>query len=704
MGILSARRADPVDGCGVAALFAPIASLEGVGPATAKRLEAACGGPRVIDLLFHMPERYATRRAVDSPADAPPDVEVVLSALVTEPPIERRARDGSRYVDVQCDVSGARLTIRIKNGYVNTVRREYPVGSIRLVSGRLRPTSGESLLLFNPTVARVAEGLAPIEPVWPLVDKLKRSHVAVAMVAALAKLPALPEWHDLPLLRREEFPTFADALRAVQAPIGAPPPPAARKRLAYDEALAGQVALALVRARVRQTPGRALVGDGAKRAAALAAFGHAMTPGQAAALAEIDADLAAPRRMLRLLQGDVGSGKTLVAALAMLRAVEAGAQAAIMAPTELLARQHARTLGKLCTPAGVRVELLAGSVKGTARKRVLGGLASGAVHIAVGTHALFQEGVVFRDLALAVVDEQHRFGVAQRLLLASKGDAVDLLVMTATPIPRTLLLTQWGEMAVSRLEGRPAGRQPIATRLIARERRAELLERLHAALAAGQRAYWITRAIEDGASDDAAAEATFAELREVFGDRVRLAHGGQDISTREAALGDFAAGRATLLVATTVVEVGVDVPEATIMVIEQAERFGLAALHQLRGRVGRGTKPSFCLLFHGETRSATEAERLQILRNTDDGFVIAEEDLRLRGGGDALGTRQAGGEVFRLGLPDAEAQGGLIAMAARDAAVLLQRDPELRSPRGVAVGALLRLFDRAEAQARLGAG
>jgi ATP-dependent DNA helicase RecG len=461
----------------------------------------------------------------------------------------------------------------------------------------------------------------------------------------------------------------------------------------------------LVRRQVRQRPGRRLTGDGRLRERALAAFGHPLTPSQAHALAEIDADLAAPHRMLRLLQGDVGSGKTLVAVLAMLRAVEAGAQAALMAPTELLARQHLRTLDRLCTPAGVRVELLAGSVKGAQRKRVLGGLASGAVSIVVGTHALFQEGVAFRDLALAVVDEQHRFGVAQRLMLAEKGDAADMLVMTATPIPRTLLLTQWGEMAVSRLTGKPAGRQPVTTTLHGLRQLDQVVQAAGRALERGARIYWVCPHVaESEASDIAAAETRFAELHARFGEAVGLTHGRMDPEPREAALRAFAAGRTRLLVATTVIEVGVDVPEATVMVVEHAERFGLAQLHQLRGRVGRGTAASYCMLLYEEGLGFAARERLALLRDTEDGFAIADADFRLRGAGEALGTRQSGAPVFRLGLEEGEAQAGLIEMAWRDATLLLEKDPGLAAPRGQAVRLLLALFGRDEAMATLRAG
>jgi len=686
----------------IAALRAPFAGLPGVGPVIARRLREAVGGERLIDLLFHLPERYAARLRIDSPAEAPIDAEVILPALIGSLRA-MRSRQGRPYVEVRAESGGKRLLVRYVNGRLDWLSKLLPVGTERLFAGKVKAETGH-FSMINPLSAPLAEGLPELEPVWPLVNGLRLSHVAHAMEAALARIPPLPEWLDPALLRREAWPDFAAALAALQAPDG-PPPPKARARLAYDEALAGQVALALVRRQVRQRPGRSMKGTGELRAAALAAFGHAPTPSQSHALAEIDADLAAPHRMLRLLQGDVGSGKTLVALLAMLRAVESGAQAALMAPTELLARQHVRTLARLCVPAGVRVELLAGSVKGAQRKRVLEGLASGAVPIVVGTHALFQEGVAFRDLGLAVVDEQHRFGVAQRLMLAEKGEAADMLVMTATPIPRTLLLTQWGEMAVSRLSGKPAGRQPITTTLHGLRQVESVVAGLGRAMARGARVYWVCPHVaESELIDIAAAETRYAELSARFPGKVGLAHGQLETEVREAALRDFAQGRTQLLVATTVIEVGVDVPEATVMVIEHADRFGLSQLHQLRGRVGRGSEASFCMLLYDEALGMTARERLLILKDTEDGFTIADADFRLRGAGEALGTRQSGSVVFRLGLPEGEHQEGLIQMANRDAALLMEKDPGLTGPRGEAVRLLLEVFDRGGAMANLRAG
>ncbi len=669
----------------LAPLLAPLTELRGVGPDLAAKLARACGGERVLDLLLHLPEGHVDRRDRTTLAAAMPGsiVTLALDVLRIEPP--QTARQPTKVVVGDESGFGSLVFFR------QFAREKLPVGGRVLVSGRI----DERRQIVHPdhiVPAGEATRLPPVEPVWRLVAGLFPGHVRRAIGQALAAVPALPEWHDPALLRRERWPGFAAALHALHAPAE-PPGLLPRRRLAYDELLADQLALAWLRRLRRARPGRALPGDGRLRDAALARFGHPPTPAQAAALAEIDADLAAPRRMLRLLQGDVGSGKTLVALLAMLRAVEAGAQAALMAPTELLCQQHLRTLQRL---APVPVGLLTGSLKPPERARVLAGLADGSLPLVVGTHALFQDAVAWRDLALAVIDEQHRFGVDQRLALGAKGARADVLVMTATPVPRTVLLTQWGEMEVSLLSGKPAGRASIRTTLHGLAGLGQVCDAIARALSQGARAYWVCPLVaESEVADLAAAEARFATLRQRFAAAVGLAHGRQDSMVREAALADFAAGRTRLLVATTVVEVGVDVPEATVMVIEHADRFGLAQLHQLRGRVGRGRAESFCLLLHDDGLSETARRRLKLLRDCNDGFRIADEDFRIRGGGDLLGTRQSGARGFRVADPVGDED--LLHMAAGDAALLLQRDPELTSERGRAARLLLRLFGRGAA-------
>ena len=667
------------------ALFAPLTTLRGVGPERAELIARATGGPRVLDLLFHMPEGFIDRRARVRLRDAPPGMLVTIEAELQGIMAPDKPKQPTR-LRLQ-DESGFLTATTFRAHEVRPLR----AGSRVVVSGRY-DSAWDTLAIEQVVPADRSGALPAVEPVWKLTAGLFPGHLRRALAEALPAVPELPEWHDPALREREKWPAFGEALRALHAPVE-PPGPIPRRRLAYDEVLADQLAVALVRRRERSRPGRALVGDGALRDAALARFGHPLTFGQATALAEIDADLAASTRMIRLLQGDVGAGKTLVALLAMLRAVEAGAQAALMAPTEVLAQQHAATLARL-SPVGAA--LLTGSVKGTARAGVLGGLADGSLKIVVGTHALFQEAVAFADLGLAVIDEQHRFGVQERMMLGAKGPLADVLVMTATPIPRTLLLTQFGEMSVSRLAGKPAGRAAIRTTIHPLGALGEVCDGLARAIASGGRAYWVCPLVaESETADLAAAEERFATLRHRFGDAVRLAHGQQDAAIRDAALADFAAGRAKILVATTVIEVGVDVPEATVMVIEHAERFGLAQLHQLRGRVGRSAAASFCLLLHEERLSETARRRLSLLRDTEDGFRIADEDFRLRGGGDLLGTRQSGARGFRLADPVGDE--ALLHMAAQDAELLLQRDPKLESERGRAARLLLWLFDRPEA-------
>ncbi len=675
-------------------LHAPLASL-GLRPAVATLIGKAAGGGRVIDLLFHLPESFIDRSARPSVREAIPGTVATLAVEVVrhEPPAGPR--------------NPWRVTVTDGTGFFELVffrfsrAAQMPPGARLLVSGKLESFSGKLTMPHPDHVVPADEPhrLPTWEPVRPLVAGLWPRQVADAMRRALALLPELPEWHDPALLKREGFRPFGESLRALQEPRAAPPE-VARRRLAYDELLAMQVAMAVVRGRARARAGRSLTGDGKLRATALQRFGHAPTASQEAALAEIDADLAAPRRMLRLLQGDVGSGKTLVALLAMLRAVEAGAQAALMAPTEVLAKQHHRTLSRL---APVPVALLTGAVKGAARASTLRGLADGDIPIVIGTHALFQHGVEYRDLGLAVIDEQHRFGVDQRLLLGAKGAVTDVLVMTATPIPRTVLLTGWGEADVSRLSGKPAGRQPIRTSLHSLATLADVCEAIARKLAEGAQVYWVCPLVAESETlDVAAAEKRFAMLRGRFGQVCGLAHGQQDAAVRDGALTAFSAGKLRLLVATTVIEVGMDVPAASVMVIEHAERFGLAQLHQLRGRVGRGEAASFCLLLHADGLTDSARRRLVLLRDTEDGFAIADEDFRLRGGGDLLGTRQSGAPGWRLAHPVGDE--GLLHMAHQDAAVLLDRDPKLASERGKAVRVLLRLFDRMSAMRTLLAG
>jgi ATP-dependent DNA helicase RecG len=546
-----------------------------------------------------------------------------------------------------------------------------------------------------------------IDPIYPLTEGLHPNQLRKAIELALTRIPALPEWQDEAWRKRNNFPDFAGALRGVHhpaTPAELEPQSPAWSRLAYDELLAGQLALALLRGHMRKRAGRGSAAEGLLRAKIIAALPYSLTPSQERAITDIVADLAQPSRMLRLLHGDVGSGKTLVALLAAATVIEAGRQAAFMAPTEILARQHFSTLSPLAAKAGIRVAILTGRERGRDRSEILSALAAGEIDLIVGTHALFQDDVAFHDLALAIVDEQHRFGVHQRLALARKGEAVDLLVLTATPIPRTLVLTYFGDMDVSELREKPAGRQRIDTRALPLERLSEVVDAVARALEDGRQVYWVCPLVEESETTDlAAAEDRYEVLRERFGDAaVELVHGQMRGSEKDAAMTHFAGGAARILVATTVIEVGVDVPAASVMVIEHAEGFGLAQLHQLRGRIGRGSERSTCLLLYKGPLGETAKARLAILRETDDGFRIAEEDLRLRGEGDVLGTRQSGMPGFRLAR--LEFHGKYLSAAREDAALILNRDPKLNSPRGTALRQLLYLLARDEAIGLLNAG
>ena len=682
----------------LAPLLAPLSELPGVGSTLTEKLARLTGGPRVRDLIFHLPESFVDRRSRTSikGSTAGHVTSWAIELAGYEPPSKPnhpwriRVTDGTAF---------AELAIWDKQRLNSIIRAA--AGTAWVVNGRVEEFGGR-LSMRDPAYVvpgTDASSIPAIDPVWPMTARLSARELRAAMAAAVARVPELPEWHDPPMLRRYAWPSFQAAILGLQSPAE-PPSATLRSRLEYDEMLAHQLTIACIKLRQRERPGRSIKGDGALQAEALRRFGLPMTASQQNALAEITADLAAPRRMIRLLQGDVGSGKTLVAVMAMLATVEAGAQAALMAPTEVLAKQHLRTLERL---APCPVGLLTGSVQGAARRNLLLALANGRLPLVVGTHALFQTPVEFRDLGLAVIDEQHRFGVEQRSMLGDKGDRTDLLVMTATPIPRTLLLSQWGEMDVSRLVEKPANRQPIRTSLHSLGALDGVVVGIGRALARGEQVYWVCPLVaESMAFDVAAAEARFADLRARFGSCVVVAHGQQDSATRDAALAGFAAGQSRLLVATTIIEVGVDVPGASVMVIEHAERFGLAQLHQLRGRVGRGAAQSYCLLLHDDHLTTTARQRLLLLRDTEDGFVIADEDFRLRGGGDLLGKRQSGLPEFRLS--NFEVQDRMLRVAHQDAAVLLNRDPELTSERGQAARLLLRLFDREAALETLVAG
>ena len=684
-------------------LFAPVTALPGVGAQSAKLFERLAG-PLVLDLVWHLPSGIVDRRSSPSIRALEPDRIATIAVRVEA----HQPGFGRRPYRVLCTDNSGTLTLVYFNVKGDQLARLLPVGAERVVSGRVEFYGGMPQMAHPDLVLRPDEldRLRPIEPVYPLTTGLTPRVVQRSVGTAIDRIPELPEWIDPALRERRSWPLWGEAVHKVHAPeteADLLPTTPARQRLAYDEIFASQLAVALARARRHRQRGRAIVGTGALTARVEAALGFALTGAQRLAIAEIAAEMAQPRRMVRLLHGDVGSGKTVVALLAMLTAIEGGRQAALMAPTEILARQHHATLQRHADAARVEIGFLTGREKGRARASMLASLASGLTPAVVGTHALLQPDVEFRDLALVVIDEQHRFGVEQRLGLYAKGRDADSLLMSATPIPRTLMMTAYGDLDVSRLTEKPPGRHPVDTRTVALERIDDVVAAVSRALAQGAKVYWICPMIEESETADlAAVEERYKALAPLFTGRIGLVHGRMKPAEKDQAMAGFAGRELDLLVATTVIEVGVDVPEATVMVIEHAERFGLAQLHQLRGRIGRGDKASTCLLLYQSPLGDVAKRRLRILRETEDGFRIAEEDLRLRGAGEVLGTRQSGLPTLRLA--DLAIHEELVAIAHDDARLVLERDPHLESERGRALRTLLYLFRRDEAVQYLRAG
>ena len=681
-------------------LFASLHAIKGVGDKLAALLTRFFGAPEgqeaiVLDVLMHMPSGVVDRRRQVGIAEAYLNQVVTLRLHIDrhQPPPRGKPHIPHR-VFAHDETGEIQLVFfRAQGGWVE---RALPVGEERYVSGQIGFFNGEKQITHPDYVVEPDKfaTLPLVEPVYPLTSGLSSKALAKLVRQAVEAVPDLPEWIGAETMTQRKWPTFSAAMHSVHLPAN--PDEAqlwspARQRLAYDEYLAGQLTLQLIRSSMVSARGvpRTFTGDITSRLAAALPF--ALTDGQKQALEEIRADLSAPDRMSRLLQGDVGSGKTVVALMAMAAMAESGAQSTLMAPTELLASQHFRTIEPLCRAAGLTCALLTGKMPAAERRAIMAGLANGSIAIAVGTHALFQSDIIFHDLGLTVVDEQHRFGVHQRLALSEKGRHTDLLVMTATPIPRTLVLTHFGDMAVSVLREKPRGRQPIDTAVMSIGDYPRVVSRLQSRLADGAQAYWVCPLVEESETlEVVSAEDRFAELRKVFGDQVALVHGRMSAAAKQEVMARFKANEIKLLVATTVIEVGVDVPNATIMIIEHAERFGLAQLHQLRGRVGRGSQRSACLLLYKDPLSETAKARLETIKSTEDGFEIAERDLELRGQGDVLGTRQSGMPGYRLAVPDVHRH--LLEFAHDDARALLAGNPGLIGPEGEAARTLLYLF------------
>jgi ATP-dependent DNA helicase RecG len=693
-------------------LFASISTLPGVGPKLADLLARLLGREnaddcRVIDLLFHAPSGVIDRRNQPGIALAPTGSIVTIKGRVDrhQPPPPGN-RSVPYRVFIHDDTGELALTFFHAKG--DWLMKALPIDEEVLISGKVDWFNGRASMVHPDFMVKVseAENLPLIEPVYPLTAGLSAKVLRKAIDNAVTRLPDLPEWIDETLMVRQGFHDARESFRLLHDPrdgLDIDPQSISRRRLAYDEFLAGQLSLTLVRQRLRKVAGNPVVVKGDMAASILHALPFSMTNSQRAAVDDILKDMAGDTRMLRLLQGDVGAGKTLVALMAMATVVEAGGQAVLMAPTEILARQHHATISRFAAAANITVEVLTGRTKGKERQAIEERIASGEAQIIIGTHALFQDSVNYNNLLLAVVDEQHRFGVHQRLRLTAKGITPHMLVMTATPIPRTLVLAAFGDMDVSKLTEKPAGRKPIQTVTIPTERLGDIIDRLRSAIAEGKKAYWICPLVEESEEVDLmSAEERHGVLSKAINAPIGLIHGRLSGPEKDAAMLAFKNGETRLLVATTVVEVGVDVPDATIMVIEHAERFGLAQLHQLRGRVGRGDEASTCILLYKGPLGETGKARLSILRDSEDGFLIAEEDLKLRGEGEVLGTRQSGTPGFKIA--SLEAHSDLLEIARKDAAYMIDRDPELTSPRGQNLRVLLYLHRRDEAIRFLHAG
>ncbi|HWV19741.1 MAG TPA: ATP-dependent DNA helicase RecG [Devosia sp.] len=681
-------------------LFRSLHAIKGVGDKLAALLTRFFGAPEgqeaiVLDILMHMPSGTVDRRRQVGIAEAYLNQIVTLKLHIDRHQPPPRGREHIPHRVFAHDETGdiSLVFFRAQGGWVE---KALPVGEERYVSGKIDFFNGEKQITHPDYIVEPDKfaTLPLVEPVYPLTNGLSSKALGKLVRQAVESIPVLPEWIDAATISQRKWPTFTEAMHSVHLPenpgeaeLWAP----ARQRLAYDEYLAGQITLQLLRSSMVSERGVARTFNGRVTSKVANALPFKLTEGQNQALEEIRADLAAPERMSRLLQGDVGSGKTVVALMAMAAMAESGAQSALMAPTELLASQHFKTIKPICDAAGLGCALLTGKMPAAERRAILAGLANGATTIAVGTHALFQSGIEFNNLGLTVVDEQHRFGVHQRLALSEKGRHTDLLVMTATPIPRTLVLTHFGDMAVSVLREKPRGRQPIDTAVLSINDYDRVIARLQAKLHEGAQAYWVCPLVEESEHlEVVSAEDRFAELQKVFGPQVALVHGRMSAAAKQEVMARFKANEIKLLVATTVIEVGVDVPNATIMIIEHAERFGLAQLHQLRGRVGRGSQRSACLLLYKDPLSETARARLDTIKSTEDGFEIAERDLELRGQGDILGTRQSGMPGYRLAVPDVHRH--LLEFAHDDAKALMQRNPGLTGEEGEAARTLLYLF------------
>ncbi len=678
-------------------LFQSTKAISGVGPRLTKLFEKLTG-PKIVDLIWHVPIALIDRR--HTPKIAQAQSGIVATIIITVDEHIKPPKHHLPYKVIAHDESGEidLIFFNVKGDYL---KRKLPIGEQRIVSGRIEHFRGNIQMPHPDIIAHTSDRdlVEILEPIYPLTAGITNKVASKIIKTALRRVPELPEWHDEALIKQRKWPAWHTALKTVHNPENEDdilPESLPRERLAYDELLANQLTIALVRQQQKKVKGKKLKGNKKLSEQALTSLPFELTGSQKESIAEIIDDMKKSERMLRLLQGDVGSGKTAVAFMCMVHGIGSGGQTVIMAPTEILARQHEQSITEVAEKIGLSTITLTGRNKGKAREKILETIANGDADIVIGTHALFQDDVKFKNLNLVVIDEQHRFGVHQRLQLSEKGDKCDVLVMTATPIPRTLTMTVYGDMDVSRLTEKPAGRLPIDTRLLSTTRIDELVAGLKRKISDKERVYWVCPLVEESEKLDlAAAEDRYHMMEEHFGDKVGLVHGRMKPKEKDEVMARFKSGEIEILISTTVIEVGVDIPEATIMVIEHAERFGLSQLHQLRGRIGRGSEKSTCMLLYSPQTSETARKRLNTIRDTEDGFLIAEEDLKLRGAGEILGTKQSGLPAFRL--IDPEAHIPLIKMAYNDARLIVDKElitKDKPNERGKALRTLLYLFER----------
>lgn len=673
-------------------IFSPIDNLSGIGPRFNSLIKGLCGD-KIVDLIWHFPTNIIDRRC-NVPLKYAENNKLWTGCIKIIEHIPSKGKKHPYKIVVQDETE--QLVLNFFKVYKASILKQFPVGETRIISGKIEKFNNQLQMSHPDYVTINHEQMPQVEAIYPLTAGISNKMINKLMLQALSCIPQLPEWHNEKLLEKNNFPSFNIAIQQIHNPQNfddLSPNSSARKRLAYDELLANQLSLAIVRERLKKQKGRSLENSGTLKQKLIKELPFDLTSAQQRVISEIESDLFSEYRMSRLLQGDVGSGKTIVALLTMLNAVECHKQSAIMAPTEILASQHYETISELCNKINVKTDILTSNVKGKKREILLEKLQNGEIDILIGTHALFTEDVKFNDLAYIIIDEQHRFGVKQRLSLSNKGNSCDILVMTATPIPRTLVLTQFGDMEYSKIDELPAGRQPVTTNVMPITKIHDVIEALQRKLKTNTQAYWVCPLVEESEKVDlSAAKERFESLQKIFGSQVGLIHGKMKENEKNTIMQEFKQGKLKLLVSTTVIEVGVNVPSATIMIIEHAERFGLAQLHQLRGRIKRGNEASSCILMYGFPISDISRSRLNIMKQTEDGFIIAEEDLKLRGGGEVLGTRQSGFTNFRIA--DLSIHGDLLLTATKDAALILKNDKNLESTRGQALRTLLYLFEK----------